>query len=243
MKNKQFDTEKIFVSSNWNMFRFRKDNREVKSGNVLDIKKSIQKMGQVLPIVVNKKYEIIDGQHRYTACKDLNVPIRYTFGVDLTTEDIAELQSVSKKWMVQDYLNTYLTTNKPGYDKYKEFKDMFPEFSHSIILTMLSNGDGRNQKLEECFKSGKIQINDFKASVKLGEFIKKFAPYVTTFRRSFILALIKIKFTPDFEEERLLRKMPMKCKLIKDFADHRDFISVFQEIYNWRESKKVYFDR
>ena len=32
------------------------------------------------PIIVNENYEIIDGQHRYSASKELGLPIRYIVG-------------------------------------------------------------------------------------------------------------------------------------------------------------------
>ena len=41
------------------------------------LKNSIKKDGLYYPIVINSKYEILDGHHRYKICKELNLLIKY----------------------------------------------------------------------------------------------------------------------------------------------------------------------
>jgi hypothetical protein len=50
-----------------------------------------------------------------------------------------------------------------------------------------------------------------------------------------------MKENKDFEMKRLLRKLPKRCKELLDFSKTEDYLDTLQDIYNWKETKKVYF--
>ena len=68
-------------STNYDEFRTLNANRNVSENHVKQIKAAIETVGnltEVVPIIVNENKEIIDGQHRFEACKELGLPIFYT---------------------------------------------------------------------------------------------------------------------------------------------------------------------
>ena len=70
----------IFKTYDYDKFTIMEDNRKIYDGHVKDMEDNISRIGYVSgkPILVNEKFEIIDGQHRYIACRDLNEPIYYS---------------------------------------------------------------------------------------------------------------------------------------------------------------------
>ena len=66
----------VYETFDYGRFRILLGNRNIPS--IEKISKSIDDVGcLVIPIIVNEKYEIIDGQTRYTAWKERNLPIYY----------------------------------------------------------------------------------------------------------------------------------------------------------------------
>jgi hypothetical protein len=67
----------IQVTSDYDQFVIMEANREQNRGHIEAIKAAFGEMGnltRVQPILVNERFEIIDGQHRFIACKELGEP-------------------------------------------------------------------------------------------------------------------------------------------------------------------------
>jgi hypothetical protein len=243
-KMKKREISKVYETTNYDAFAKRKDNRPLDEKNVLTIMEGIAKIGQVQPISINERGQVDDGQHRLEACKRLGYPVKYFVNdVNLETEDLAELQSAQAKWSTASYAHAF--ADNEDYTVYKEFSATYPEFSHSLILLMLSNNKSeRSMHMYESYKKGKIVIKSYRKAVQLAETVKMFAPYFPGYKKkSFVLAILHLIDNRDFDMDRMMRKLPRRCKSILDFSKSKDFIQVLQDVYNWKETKKVYFDR
>ncbi len=81
----------IKKTKNYEMFTFREDNREkIDQSHVQRLVFSIEKRNllELRPIIVNEKFEVIDGQHRLMAAKFLDVEIFYQQEKKLDAKDI-----------------------------------------------------------------------------------------------------------------------------------------------------------
>lgn len=68
----------VYKTSDYTIFSFMEDNRVVNADIVRKIKEKIQEFGWIRePILVNEKLQIIDGQHRFTALKELGFPVEF----------------------------------------------------------------------------------------------------------------------------------------------------------------------
>ena len=240
MKNR-----KIYQTTNYDQFKYRKDNRLVKDAHVSQLAKSIEKMGQRQPVTVDANFRVQDGQHRVAACKKLGIPVYYIIDSNpLSTAEIAELQSTTDRWREYDYSRSFAAGGNNEYEKYNRFAQDYPEFGHSCRLIMLGgvNTKSAGSHLTEKFKNGDFKVKSYDRAVLLAETLKKLSPYYKGYsRRSFVLAVITLLEHKDFSLARLLRKMPKRCKEIMDFSRSEDYLEVLQDMYNWKETKKVYF--
>lgn len=99
-------------------------NRDVSNANVKKIKSSIKDYGDhgmVFPIVVDDRMRIIDGQHRFTARKELGLTIYYIQDLDLDISKLGGINDAVKKWVANDYEK--VNSSKSFYKILRSYKD------------------------------------------------------------------------------------------------------------------------
>jgi hypothetical protein len=87
------DVEKVtdvLVTNDYHLFGFINGNRELNQTNLNNIKESL-KTKQILESAIivgldknpkdKKPFKIIEGQHRFTACSELNLPVSFITGI------------------------------------------------------------------------------------------------------------------------------------------------------------------
>jgi len=82
---------KIYETMQYEIFSFVDGNRELNSGKVNQLTAEIKKNGLLMPIMVNNAYQIIDGQHRFHACKLAKVPVQYFVRANATVDTAANV--------------------------------------------------------------------------------------------------------------------------------------------------------
>lgn len=242
---------KIYETKNYDMFKYRDDNRDVKDEkgklirphHVEHLMETISKIGQRQPISVDSENYVIDGQHRIEACRQLNIPITYIIDNRKTsTNDLIEIQ-IKEEWTLKERAISF-SIDDDNYQWYNIFAKKYPEFSHTLKVQMLTNTPDRNQKLEDDFRVGKFKVKSYNKAIETAEMVRKFAVYYPGYKkRGFVSAILHIKEHKDFDLGRMLRKMPILCKQLMDFSKTKEYIQTLEDMYNWKETKKVYFTR
>ena len=67
----------VMKTNDYTIFSQIKGNRFINKSHLNRIKQSIKEEYLEVPIIVNEKYEIIDGPHRFEAVKELKKPIYF----------------------------------------------------------------------------------------------------------------------------------------------------------------------
>jgi len=70
-----------------------------------DLKNSIQQNGMYIPIIINKEGEILDGHHRYKACKELGIEPKVTHSI--FTNKLEEKKFVIENCIKRRHLNDF----------------------------------------------------------------------------------------------------------------------------------------
>ena len=122
----------IFITQNYSMFGHIGGNRNLDNSNLNKIKQSISKKhiktNAVICILDTddpiKPLKMVDGQHRFEACKELNIPVSYVIDDTLTMasilNDITLLNTASKEWDVSDFMNSEAQKGNQNYVLYSE---------------------------------------------------------------------------------------------------------------------------
>ena len=92
-------------------FKILARNRDTSKSQVNKLIGSLQEpRGQVEPITINEKWEVINGQHRLEAAEDGgldHVIVIMSYGA--TIEDVIVMNTTQKKWNFWDFLNLLLS--------------------------------------------------------------------------------------------------------------------------------------
>ena len=130
---------RIFETNDWNDFCFLKANREIVEGKKYrDLRASIENKGYLIsPIVVmnyddqgeivdlddeevigrNPKYAVIDGQHRITICKELDMPVYVVINDRAKRSDVVTANNTGNKWGLSDYIKYFKENGVEDYIK------------------------------------------------------------------------------------------------------------------------------
>lgn len=107
----------VCSTKNYGLFKILNSNRSIKKRNVEKLMKSFKiTKGMMIskPIIVDKELNVIDGQHRLAACKELGIPVHYVITND-SIENIPLYNTYQEKWGMEDYVNYYATKNNENY--------------------------------------------------------------------------------------------------------------------------------
>lgn len=151
--------DNLMATRNYDMFRFLDGNRGVKHFKKLI--KSLMAIGILYqPVLVNEQFEIVEGQGRFLAMKELNLPVLYVVQNGIGIEECRYLNSSSTNWQDKDYVHSYAcgSDRKIEYVYLEQLQKEFPEFGIRIIYGAASNrsvvGGG---KMSANLKSGNIE--------------------------------------------------------------------------------------
>lgn len=107
MINQDLVALSIYKTKDYDKFSIDdKYNRDVNENIVKKIKASIKDCGDkghVFPIVVDDKFRIIDGQHRFRARKEMNLSIYYIQDIELDSTSLGIINDAVGKWKAGDF--------------------------------------------------------------------------------------------------------------------------------------------
>lgn len=249
---------KLNVTEDYSRFKYLKKNREVSSAHVSKLVNSIKikNLMRDLPIIVNQNMEILDGQNRFEALKILKLPVYYKFAIDMSDNDISLINSMSKRWTLEDYLHQYSSNGKDSYIKLSEFMRWSNLSSVNLALKIIKcqknftdykGGIGANGQTADAFKVGNFvypENDDIqKQYVICLKDLSKFTHRKNPFDRSLVISLDQMQNTKGFDYDRLISKLEQYPLGI--YNDANSLIENFERAYNYNvaHNKKLLFKR
>jgi hypothetical protein len=232
----------ICGEKDYSKFKRIDGNRAVLDGRVEKIIASIKSRGFIGAIVVNEKMEVIDGQGRLEACKQLNVSIDYIIEEGLTIDDCISMNISGTPWNMMDYINSYAAR---GYKDYVVLKDFLTKSDYSFKVACYAIFETAGTNRDEVIKTGKLVISqeqlDF--AYEILDFWKNFDG-ISTNRRAELYAAILYCYKMDIvDNNRLVRKILAFPKAFETIATITDAIDVIEDCYNNRlKGEHVYIE-
>ena len=236
----------IQKTKDYTIFKFRDDNREkIDEYHVKKLMSSIQSKNllEFRPILVNSKFEVMDGQHRLIAAKNLGLEIFYEVNLKIKPEDISSL-NINKSWSSTDFLNFYCKHNFDEYIKLKNFLKT-SNVSLSVALTICF---GRRRGHYSKFRDGSFKFTideENPISDICWDIINMVKTYNSEWRfcesTKFWKSMIRITSHELFDKDRFLANLKKMPERISVRVSEHEYIKMFQEIYNWKHINKVNF--
>jgi len=244
----------VLETNDYGKFKFIAGNRVIAKLHVSRLKQSFQNVYLISPILVNQNFEIIDGQNRYLAAMELNLPIRYIIVNDYGIREVQILNTNMKNWKKEDYLQSYCELKYPEYLKFKNFMRRFPDFgiaSAEAILTLRLGGNIQRTDKNftdtndgsytiKYFEEGDLSIPDLDYSIECAEKIMMYKPFYEGFnRRIFVVANLGIFKVDGYIHSQMIQRLKSNPTALQHCATVGQYKIILEEIYNFRSREKL----
>ncbi len=246
---------KVNVTSDLNMFKFLKGNRPPNPQHIKKLASSIRKFGMLCnPILVNEKYEIIDGQHRFLAAKEINSPIYYIIVKGYALEQVHALNVNQKNWTGKEYMEGYSSMGIKDYKVLKKFSQEFTWLNLSDCIALLSNittaGNFRKGKLNksgslsnvrEVFNEGTWKVRNIEKAKADALRIKLIEPYFKDGYNSsgFVGTMLSMFQNPDYDHNEFIKKIRIQPTALVKCNNRKQYKALIEDIYNFKRRHKI----
>lgn len=232
---------KIYRTKNFDMFRSLTGNRPVKRARFNKVRDGIKAVGQIVPVIVNEKYEVIDGQARIAACKSLDIPVMYIIEPGIGIDECMNTNSTSTIWNSQNYIDGY--SNNGNLD-YKYLDLLIKRFKALGSRDVVSAVVGKYAGIKHV-KDGKLKCDETR-------YIE--ATNVLSFEESLLNVLSSVGGRVDVYKQVLgfcfVHPKVDNAKLFSQISKHRIYLvpvsttaqalDVIENIYNRNSRERIY---
>lgn len=241
---------KVLKTMAYNIFERLDGNRTMNPHHLVRLKNSFNAKALLSPIIVNEKYEIIDGQHRFETLRSLGLPIYYIVVPGYGLEEVHILNSNSSVWKKTDYLQGYCDLGLKPYLEFRKFMQDFPAFGVQASLRILTGFKGENGKsvrnedrtktIIKIFENGNLKIDNLGGSYDNARKIAQFKPYYEGWnKRSFVAAMLHIFKNEKYKQKEMIAKIEQQAGKLRDCTCTTAYIELLENIYNYKRVQKV----
>lgn len=223
-------------TKNYEMFSTIGGNRPKNQLHLSRLKKSMEEQLLMSPIIVNEKYQVIDGQHRLQVSSELNLPVRYIVCDGYGLSEVHRLNENSKNWQMRDFIDGYAELGNKEYIYLLDFMER-NDIGLSASLALLSNDSGHKTK---SVKDGTFKVEYKKRGDIVADWvniIKNYNDRATT--QIFVRALVKLYNNNEFEFSQLISKIAQQPTALVPCVNVEQYLTLLEDIYNYRSRNKV----
>jgi len=232
-------------------FKILERNRDTSKAHVNKLIGSLQEpRGQVEPITINEKWEVVNGQHRLEAAEDGGLDhIIVIMSHGATIKDVIVMNTTQKRWIFWDFLKCHShesASNSAEYQKLKTFLKDYP-ISHKAALWLLT-GNNHDYGMED-FEAGTLKIIHLEEAQKQGDLLRKVKGFNTVDVSiwKFCYAFVKIQNAKTSSGAKMSMATLMKNlkkyggKFFNTGGNQEYYLDEMKECYNTRlpKSKKI----
>lgn len=247
----------VYVTNDYSKFKSIDGNRPPNPKHINRLYNSILDNGLLCnPIIVNRSYEIIDGQHRFFAAKKANISFYYIMLDGYTLADVHTLNLNQKNWTKKDFMEGYADMGEISYIKLRTFIENNADFSFTDSISLCSNkstssGSFANQKnrgvngdsvmkMSQVFEEGTWKGRDFDIAQEWADKIRDFKQFFTGYNKSvFVGTMIQILQNENYNHKEFLGKLKTQTNALYDCANREQCKLMIENIYNFRRREKV----
>ena len=232
------------MPKDYGAFKIIKSNRNINRSHLLKLIKSMKEEyhADACPMTCNEKFEIIDGQHRYKAAMELELPVYYLIKEGLTIKQAVQMNINSKNWKDWDYQKHYSEEGNPDYKRYKLFRTEF-EFGHNPTLKILADCTGDGGTLGEMFREGALEIKNWEVAKTKARMISQAKTvYAGGWKKqAFVTIMMKLFEYDGYDHEKFIKKLNQnkydKIRELRVAGTNRNaLIKAIEDIYNQNAS-------
>ncbi len=239
--NKIKSVNQIYKTKDYNVFSFREDNRPLVDSHVRELMDSMRKDGWIQGsyVVVNEKYEVIDGQHRLMSGMELGLPIIFTIEKGTGFDTIQKLNTKQKNWTKYNHIEGFVKKGNQNYIILENYMKKFPEFKLTEMLMFLGNTQTNISK--DVFEEGGFEVRSTGIADKwITDLISLKGYYPKYYNKSmFVRSYLRVIKKEGFVFSEFLHKVQLRPTMLVPCGTVEQYVEMIENIYNYKRGKKV----
>ena len=233
----------VFETSDYGQFKILDGNRTINKSQVDGLVNSINEVGyQPIPILVNEKMEVIDGQHRLRAVERLGIPIYFIIKPGAGADEVIQLNLRRGNWTVYDFIGFYANNGNQNYIKLNEYAMRFQNVGITDIAMCLSGSKSRN--IQRPLREGKYQMIETAETIGCLKFIADCTPALSRIQggcQQYVPILVGLYKMNLIDDDRMKAAIDLYSTTMSSAYNANDALTELQNVYNYRKRHNEYF--
>lgn len=197
----------IMVTENYDMFKKIGGNRKINKTNYAKIVKSMKEEQLIIPIVVNEKYEIIDGQHRFTACEDLGKPVYFYMVRGYGLEQVKRANIASSNWKKENYLDMFVAEGNEVYKEFEEIKERYDLNISNLLKIFAIVQEKQSARVGYEFENGTFTLDGKMEVLRFLTALEDFNFFKFYKSNNFLIAFTRLYFKSEYDHDKMKTKL------------------------------------
>ena len=197
----------IMVTENYDMFKKIGGNRKINKANYAKIVKSMKEEQLIIPIVVNEKYEIIDGQHRFTACKDLGKPVYFYMVRGYGLSQVKRANIASSNWKKENYLDMFVAEGNETYKEFEEIKERYDLNISNLLKIFAIVQEKQSARVGYEFENGTFTLDGKMEVLRFLTALEDFNFFKFYKSNNFLIAFTRLYFKSEYDHDKMKTKL------------------------------------
>lgn len=239
------DSYKVMRTKEYSIFRDLLGNRDVDERKK-KIEKSINEIGYIpVPIVVNEKNEVIDGQGRLAVCKEQCLPVYYMVIPGLGLKECVEMNANSSNWKQKDFIHSF---TQLGNNNYIILESFISRYKNDLSLDAITYALCDAVSCRQDIRGGTFKIKQ--RCMEDADDLCRFVADTTKgidfpgYKNGLQCALAWCFRNKEIDNEYLKKVVREKAYLFKSYSKIADWLKAIEEIYNFKRGasnrRKIY---
>lgn len=234
---KKVEKSEIFETTHYEQFSYDNRNRPLVEDKVSYFIKQFTKGNffmKEFPVIIDNKFVILDGQHRYEAVKRMELLLYFKFAHTLSIENIVDVQ-INAGWSTKDYIHTFIKQKKQDYVVLHRFIQRY-KISVSVAVMLLTAIEDKSSLRKSGFYEGNFKIKDEAVAHENAKAINEIGTLALGLHRdrTFCIGVVKIMSHPDYEHKRMIEQMTKYSSLMRRQMTVDNYIRNLEDVYNYK---------
>ena len=229
-------------TTNYAIFKHKNGNRTINEKHVQKLKNSFIKHDYLpsCPIIVDENFNVVDGQHRLEAAKQLGIAVWYVVEKEPDNDLLIDLNITQRKWTATDYVNYYADEKKD--ENYIRFRQLLKEIPLDLltVLDMAKMQDIGGQYLNAKVKTGQMTMDKLEVQ-RAHQMYEKILTLRDALRIKLtgrmIRSLVQLQRNPKFSWRTMIEKARKYYVKSYPCSTKQEWTDMLTMLYNYSSTK------
>lgn len=217
-------------------------NRSVDQRRVASKMRSIERIGLQQPIIVNRRFQVVDGQHRLAALKELGLPVDFLVSYNWKSEeDTAEINTTQDSWNTINWAEYQIKRGNKEIADAMDFANNYVNLTNGkmTLTTALELLCTERSSLITLLKNGNYKMDSDRAHkvFQLLRFFEENPTSMKPYNQKLVRAIKSLHIDREYINRKAFERMVKSQYVWPTYNNEGDMIAYIDSMYKKHLSK------